>query len=97
MTFSLTGPCQLSPISFILSEGPSGEPLGVRSAYTVACVGVPDDSYNSGPVETWFVKEDTLSLYVTDVQYLIGRVDGSSWSGTFYWSGLQETFTAERQ
>jgi hypothetical protein len=97
MTFSPTGPCQLSPISFTLSESPSGAPLGNHGAYAIACVGVPDDSYNSGPVETWFVNGDTASLYVTDVKHLTGVVAGSSWSGTFFWTGLEGNFTAVRQ
>ena len=39
VTFTTTGACQLGQIALILSESPSGAPLGNHGSYVISCVG----------------------------------------------------------
>ncbi len=102
LTFSATNTCSLSQISVILSESPSGAPIGTHGAYVLDCPNNPNDPTEpAGPILGWQVSGRNFSLQFSNAppQRLTGVVadgDGSI-TGSYVWENLSGTFTATRQ
>lgn len=103
-TFTTNNSCSLTQIAVILSESPTGAPIGDHGTYVFDCAGVTSDETGvAGSVAGWQVSGNDFSLQFTTSppRRLSGTVNGSSMSGTFLWqpAGVSYggTFTAVRQ
>ena len=90
--------CQLSQLSFIVSEAANGAANGSHGGGVITC---PGDNFPFSPgAINWSVSGNAFTIRKTGVtgHVLTGTVNGASFSGTFGWGiALTGTFTANRQ